>query len=337
VGPERVSTKSVQEQPTSERPLRVLERGPAPHQATTSSRAGIQQLQRAAGNRATVRLLSTSGRTAIQRVIFWDETVTPNTVESIYLDRLHGTGGGAHTTSYQLFLETVQNAVIQQPYSVAIKRLMALAKDVKGLPGYLDTLEQRKLFDACEDTYNDAVKIADTSTNIGYYLEILATDYVKLRNGIKYTYLDDDEGDKGGYNEASNLKAASQAHQDVDWDNIDTALSAATPTTAQEAQIEHFNSFVLSAADLIDTRNVAPPSGKDAKKKWLRRWKSIIRQHVGTIIAAHPGVDAAADTVIEYLVAAVGKKVGMEKSDRKDLVTVMKGSKEGWENIEAEP
>lgn len=235
--------------------------GPASRPQPTRGAAGaLQELQRTVGNRTTVRLLRATPHPTVQRIVFWDESVTPNTIDSITLDRLSGTGGGAHTTSFQLFLETVQNTVINQPYDVAIKRLMALCKDVKDLPGYDDSdTTHNKAFDACEDTYNDAIKIANTSTNIGYFVETLATDYVKLRNAIDYNYLDSGEGDIGGFGEKGNLSAASLAHQEVDWDNIATALGASPPTTAEQEQIDHFNKFIDAAAKLIDTRNVKPP------------------------------------------------------------------------------
>jgi hypothetical protein len=297
--------------------------------------AAVQRLQRSAGNSATTRLLGSAPRQVIQRIVFWNDTVTPNTVESITLDRLAGTGGGAHTTSFQLFLETIQNAVINQQYDVAIKRLMALAKDVKDLPGYIDA-RHKKLFETFEDTYADAAKASNSSTNVSYYLETLATDYVKLRNGIDYNYLETGEGDVGGFKEPQNLKAASAAHQDVDWDNIEAALQAKKPTTAQQAQVAEFGKFIDATAKLLDTRNVAPPSDKDEKKKWVKRWKRIIQQHVATVIVAHPGVEAAADVVIEDLVHAIGRDIGMVKRDREDLVSTMQGSSDlGWSNIEA--
>ena len=283
------------------------------------------------------RLLGSASRQTLQRIVFWDESVTPNTVQSITLDRLGGTGGGAHTTSYQLFLETVQNAVVNQQYDVAVNRLMALAKDVKDLPGYLDRRTQSKLYEAFEDTYNEAAAASNTSTNVSYYLETLATDYVKLRNSLDFNYMEQGEGDLGGFKEAQNLAAASQGHQDVDWTTITAALAANNPTTAQKKQIKDFNGFIDATAKLVDTRNVARPAGKADARKWTRRWKYIIQQHVATVIAAHPGVDAAADTVIEHLVHAVGKEIKLPKSDRDDLVRAMQGSNLGWSNIEAAP
>src|SRR4051794_103853 len=86
-------------------------------------------LQRAMGNRAAADLLDGQRSTkepVVRRLVRWDASKTPNVIASITLDRLSGTGGGAHSTSYQLFLETVQNAVINTDFAQAVGRLNAL-------------------------------------------------------------------------------------------------------------------------------------------------------------------------------------------------------------------
>jgi hypothetical protein len=141
-------------------------------------------LQSALGNHAASRVL--------QRLVLWTEpaanTAAAPVVQSITLDRLPGSGGGKHTTSFQVFLETVQNAVVGASYTTAIARLKALADDVCDLPGWDANKRPQAQLKADFDESHAQAGAVTSSQNHSYWLEILASDYVKLRNSIEFVY-----------------------------------------------------------------------------------------------------------------------------------------------------
>jgi hypothetical protein len=145
--------------------------------------ATLVALQRLAGNQAVTALLDRP--IPVQRLVRFGDDAGKRMIKSITLDRLPGTGGGAHTTAFQLFLETVQNNVINATYEQAIKRLKAMVKDAQEFPGYGPNLQAK--VDDFENSYKEAKKSIGSPDNHAYYVETLSESYVRLRNSLDYT------------------------------------------------------------------------------------------------------------------------------------------------------
>jgi len=288
-----------------------------------------------------------SAASVIRRKVEWKEVdnkgvdLADPTIESIRVDRPTGTGKGAHTTAYQLFIETVQNALIGATYSVGVDRLEALAKDAYALPGWTDTKKQKKLADAFDASMAQAAPLkGKKSMNAGVWIEELAWDYLRIRNACDFNYHQDGEGGVGGFHEMSHLKAASGAHQTTDFTTIEADIAAGTPTVTQAENIKNFSRFIKESAALLDTRDVKRPKGNAASRDvsaWVDRWQNIIHQHVASIIAAHPGADAAEDLIVDRLVDRITATVTMNKSEIKQVKGVLKTNKSGWTHIAAAP
>jgi hypothetical protein len=185
---------------------------------------GLSELQRHMGNRAVVKVLFNTGPTSatgptprrdsasatIRRVmasVRFDVADAANPfVKKASVERGSGTSGGAHSTAYVVFVDTVINAVLGKDFPTAVGDLLALCNKVPTLPGY----KRVQPMAATDATIAAAIarvddKLIEINAKADYQntgttpqvdwvpiLQDLMVDYLALRNVAPGTYVPTD-------------------------------------------------------------------------------------------------------------------------------------------------